>query len=48
MTEAVVDLLYEPMFCLISNGFAIGSIVSVISGLLGYAVTKALSLVDNT
>lgn len=48
MTEAVVTFLYEPVFCLISNGFAIGSIVSIISGLLSYAVTKASSLVDNT
>lgn len=48
MTKAVVDLLYEPMFCLIGIGFAIGSIVSIISGLLSYAVTKASSLVDNT
>lgn len=48
MTEAVVTLLYEPVFCLISGGFAIGSIVSAVSGLLGYAVTRALSLVDNT
>lgn len=47
MTETVVGLLYEPMFCLISNGFAIGSIVSIIAGMLGYAITKALSLVDN-
>lgn len=47
MTKTVADILYGPMLDILSMGFGIGSIVSIIAGLLSYAVTKALSLVDN-
>lgn len=49
MTERVaMYLLCEPMFEIVAGGFAFGSMISIPAILLGYAIGKALSLVDNT
>lgn len=48
MTEAVTIFLYERIPRIISAGFGMGSFVAISAILLGYAIGKALSLVDNT
>lgn len=46
MTEKVMEFLEGPMIDLTLDAFSLGAIVSIIAILLGYAVSKALSLID--
>ncbi|MCX4274103.1 MAG: hypothetical protein OSJ71_17920 [Acetatifactor sp.] len=46
MTERVMELLEGPMIDFTLDAFSLGAIVSIIAILLGYAVSKALSLID--
>lgn len=48
MTEALMEFVTEYMPQIIGIGFGFGSIMAVISILLGYAISKALGFVDNT
>lgn len=47
MTERVMDLMEGPMTELMLHGFGMGSIIAITAILLGYAINRALSLVDN-
>lgn len=48
MTETVIGFIHEMIPQMIGAGFGIGSFVAIAAILLGYAINKALSLVDNT
>lgn len=45
--ERVMNLMEGPMVELILDAFGLGGTVSIMAILLGYAISKALSLVDN-
>lgn len=47
MTERVMNLLEKSMINLTLDAFSLGAIVSITAILLGYAINKALSFVDN-
>lgn len=48
MTEQLSVLMKEYMSGLIAIGFGTGTVLGLIAILGGYAIAKALSLVDNT
>lgn len=47
MTERVMEFLEGSMINFTLDAFSLGATVSIIAILLGYAINKALSFVDN-
>lgn len=47
MTETVISIMSDMIPRIIAVGFGNGGVVSITATLLGYAIGKALSLVDN-